>query len=90
MEHGDYISKAKVAAEFDFMEKHVFCYGDRDDIAEAKKRILRISAEDVVPVVRCRDCTHYNGYQYCLYFGEDVQADEFCSKAMRESNSEVV
>lgn len=50
MEHGDYISKAKVAAEFDFMEKYVFCYGDRDDISEAKKRILRIKPENVEKV----------------------------------------
>ena len=63
MEHGGYISKAKIAAEFDFMEKYVFCYGDPDDIAEAKKRILCIPKEDIVPVVRCKDCRMFMEYK---------------------------
>lgn len=38
---------------------------------------------DAVPVVRCRDCTHYNGHWHCDYFCEAVMDDDFCSYGER-------
>ena len=39
----------------------------------------RTPTVDAVPVVRCRDCTHYNGHRHCDYFYQAVLDDDFCS-----------
>lgn len=43
---------------------------------------------DAVPVVRCRDCTHYNGHWHCDYFCEAVLDDDFCSYGERKLEAE--
>lgn len=37
---------------------------------------LTIDAESVV---RCKDCKHYNGHRWCLYFADSVHDDDYCS-----------
>ena len=34
---------------------------------------------DAEPVVRCKDCKHYNGHRWCLYFADSVHDDDYCS-----------
>lgn len=34
---------------------------------------------DAEPVVRCKDCQHYNGHRWCLYFADSVHDDDYCS-----------
>lgn len=43
---------------------------------------------DAVPVVRCRDCTHYNGHRHCDYFDSAVLDDDFCSYGERKLEAE--
>ena len=42
---------------------------------------------DAVPVVRCRECTHYNGHRHCDYFCEAVLDDDFCSYGERRTEN---
>ena len=42
---------------------------------------------DAVPVVRCRECTHYNGHWNCDYFCEAVLDDDFCSYGERRTEN---
>lgn len=43
----------------------------------------------IVPVVQCRECTHYNGHRHCDYFCEAVLDDDFCGygEKKRPTNS---
>ena len=45
-------------------------------IGKIIKECITIDAE---PVVRCKDCKHYNGHRWCLYFADSVQDDDYCS-----------
>lgn len=45
------------------------------------------STVDAVPVVRCRECTHYNGHWNCDYFCEAVLDDDFCSYGERRTEN---
>ena len=42
---------------------------------------------DIVPVVRCRECTHYNGHRHCDYFYQAVLDDDFCSYGERRTEN---
>lgn len=42
---------------------------------------------DAVPVVRCRECTHYNGHRHCDYFYQAVLDDDFCSYGERRTEN---
>lgn len=35
--------------------------------------------EELVEVVRCKDCTQYNGHRYCRYTELIVLDNDFCS-----------
>lgn len=41
-------------------------------------------ANDVVPVVRCKDCKSYNGHRYCNYHADSVDDNDFCSYGERK------
>lgn len=41
---------------------------------------------DAVPVVRCKDCTQYNGHRYCRYTELIVLDNDFCSYGERKDN----
>lgn len=45
--------------------------------------IAGIPTVDAVPVVRCLECTHYNGHRHCDYFYQAVLDDDFCSYGER-------
>lgn len=53
-----------------------------------KTLLMRIPTVDAVPVVRCRDCTHYNGHWNCDYFDSAVLDDDFCSYGERRLEAE--
>ena len=39
-------------------------------------------------IIRCRDCKHWdnsNKYPYCWFHDENMEADDFCSRAERRS-----
>lgn len=66
-----------------------------DEIAELAEHLEK---NDVIKVVRCKDCKHYmnlgNKYSYCLHFSveDDVlfmaRADSFCSDGERRLENE--
>ncbi len=45
-----------------------------------------LMANNVVTVVRCKDCKQYNGHRYCTYFAETVLDDDFCSYGERRND----
>ncbi len=57
------------------------------DRVRATARISRLPAEDVGPVVRCKNCVYYlPGYDACGIFEsvEDILPDHFCSRGITE------
>lgn len=60
------------------------------DFYRAVMRRMRTTYQNdyvIVPVVRCRECTHYNGHWHCDYFCEAMLDDDFCSYGeMRTEN----
>lgn len=71
----DYINREEVLAVFG--DIHPL---DHNANAYAKQ-IKHIPASDVVEVVRCRDCKHYNAGFECLIEGYGIErpADYFCA-----------
>ena len=57
----------------------------------ARKLIAEAPAEDVAPVVRCKDCKNYRLFwnmfgveiSRCMLFGADVGMEAFCSYGER-------
>ena len=84
----DYISREALIGK---VEKHYCapCKGQDGDLGGdwcrfcaingVLEKVRGIPAADAVPVVRCRDCIHYNGHRHCDYFCEAVLDDDFCS-----------
>ena len=54
------------------------------------KRIKDIPTADVVKVVRCRDCKHYNAGFECLVEGYGIErpADWFCADGKRKDGGQ--
>ena len=60
----------------------------------AQKRIRKIPAADVVPVVRCKDCKHYSdfdthnckrlNFHFCNKFANVTREMDFCSYGERK------
>lgn len=50
------------------------------EIVEAQK------AEDIVSVIRCKDCKHWDGVDTCDVIDAPVWDNDFCSMAERRSN----
>lgn len=57
---------------------------DADDIAEM---IANLPSAEVEPVVRCKDCKHYNAGFECLIEGYGIERnnDWFCGDAERRT-----
>ena len=56
-------------------------------------RIKAIPTEDVVPVVRCKDCgmsreTEDERYLFCMNFADTVSSQAFCSYGERKCDDE--
>ena len=58
--------------------------GERPSIIKSFADIL--VTNDVVQVVRCKDCTQYNGHRYCRYTELIVLDNDFCSYGERKDN----
>ena len=58
-----------------------------DDAAEA---LRLVPAADVVEVVRCRECKHYNAGFECLIEGYGIErpADYFCADGKRKDGGQ--
>lgn len=54
------------------------------------QRLREASAADVVEVVRCRDCKHYNAGFECLIEGYGIErpADYFCADGKRKDGGQ--
>ena len=62
----------------------LLCYGE---VLVTTSRVAdHLIANDVVPVVHCRDCKQYNGHRYCYYSELAVLDDDFCSYGERKDN----
>ena len=59
--------------EYSGMKSAVVVFADEID----KNKTARV---DAVPVVRCQECEHADGYSFCDYFGYD----DFCSHGERK------
>ena len=56
------------------------------------KLVKNAPAEDVVPVVRCKDCKHYelmksNNYHFCNKYGGYVTENDYCSRCERKADN---
>lgn len=71
----DYISREAAIADFEYSNQENSTWTPQ----RVKTLLMRITSADAVPVVRCRDCIHYNGHRHCDYFCEAVLDDDFCS-----------
>lgn len=71
----DYISREAAIEDFEQCNQENSTWTPQ----RVKTLLMRIPTADAVPVVRCRDCTHYNGHRHCDYFCEAVLDDDFCS-----------
>lgn len=77
----EYIDRKK-AIDYFYCDGAVFAYGE--NICKAIiSRLKTFEKEDVVLVVRCKDCvfTSGNGYDvlFCENFEKDMLPDDFCS-----------
>ena len=61
-------------------------YWNSSDKGFIEKIADHLIANDVVPVVRCKDCTQYNGHRYCRYTELIVLDNDFCSYGERKDN----
>ena len=55
--------------------------GNCDELEKIVDRLgeYEDKAEQTVEVVRCKDCTQYNGHRYCRYTELIVLDNDFCS-----------
>lgn len=51
-----------------------------------ESRLKRLPSADVVEVVRCKDCIHYDEHSrwQCDKFGQSVNTDDYCSYGERK------
>ena len=61
----------------DFVEK----LASYEDTGLTPEEIEHLKA---LEVVRCKDCTEYNGHRYCNYHADPVDDDDFCSYGERK------
>ena len=40
---------------------------------------------DLVPVVRCKDCIYWGKCYACVFFGDRLFEDDFCSRGERKT-----
>lgn len=81
----DYIEREALLA-------HLFC--KQDEQMDIAKEIAEFPAADVVPVVRCKDCTYFSnaklnakGFLVCPASGMEITEDDYCSYGEREEDN---
>lgn len=75
----------------DALQEKVF-HNLTDEFYGAMQAIDELSSADVVPVVRCRDCKHWQtdwnpsipDRHYCAVMDSMMKADDFCSYGERK------
>ena len=59
------------------------CYNGFSDTYDKARIIDEIDAQptiDAEPIVRCKDCKHFDGsYPMCCRFEEEFKPDDYCS-----------
>lgn len=59
------------------------------DYCGARRALCEIPAADVAPVVRCNECANFrqnpHGACYCNEYGGAITPEDYCSRAVRES-----
>ena len=90
-------SLAKLESEYEYADcsdLYPFVYGTLTGVRQSKTRVMAAPSSDVVEVVRCKDCKHYDTYfRKCYLFCTheyhtelDVEDDHFCSHGERRED----
>lgn len=59
------------------------------DIADVIKRIENFPTEDVIEVVRCKDCKFYGNGDCSVQSVRSVYPNDYCSYGIRKENADV-
>ena len=86
----------EIGVPYNRSEHDDFVDGFNSGLESAANTIKEMPAADVVEVVRCKDCKHYQfadnrafgmPVKMCEWLGfEDVDDDDFCSRAERKTD----
>lgn len=57
-----------------------------DEIAKKAVENLVNDERDIVQVVRCKDCIYWGKCDACVFFGNKIFEDDFCSRGVRREN----
>lgn len=85
-------SKARILADCidgmaaDAEDKGKDSFGIHLSLEDARMITCSLSSE--TKIVRCQECTHYNGHRHCDYFYGAVLDDDFCSYGERRLEAE--
>ena len=65
-------------------------FSDDEDIQDVIYRLRDFPTTDVVEVVRCKDCKHYNGDSaVCKCMNRAMKGDGFCSYGERRTYEQI-
>ena len=85
----EYIEREALLKEFDEIEPDE-CYDDEHDMwLDCRLSAIQAPTADVVKVVRCAECRHYNpggcanGFGWCEYYNSGATDDHYCSHGER-------
>jgi hypothetical protein len=85
----EYIDKNATVGILEAMSRSADCECIKKRLEKAAKRVSAIPAADVVPVVRCKDCKHYDIGGSCIICGfQSRKPDDFCSYGERKEGAE--
>ena len=72
----------------DYLEEDTFSSDFAAEVIETvqDEYLANAPTVDAVEVVRCKDCTQYNGHRYCRYIELIVLDNDFCSYGERKDN----
>ena len=81
---GRYIDAEKIKITADTMIADGECYVP---LSAVKQAIARTPTEDVVKVVRCKDCKYFSELQHCGVLGF-CEPNEYCSRGEMRKEDE--
>lgn len=85
----DYIERDALTAELNRLGFGEHGFVERILADGAYAIIESMPAADVVPVVRCKECANFrqnaHGACYCNEYGGAITPEDYCSRAVRES-----
>ena len=80
----------EVETAVDFVKNNTPCFGDETSMRCVERSIRNAPTSDVVEVVRCAECRHYNpscmpnGFGWCEYYNSGATDDHYCSHGERK------